>query len=149
MVVALVLHLLRLGQEGLDLAEIEQRVPLIGLLDDPGDDVTLAAGVLVVLHLAFGFTDPLQDHLLGGLRRDTPEVLRRVVPFLDDVTVFVELLRDHMDLAGLDVDLDERLVRGVGHPLICGDQRICQRLEHDLDGNALFALDRVERFHHV
>jgi len=126
-----------------------QGVALIGLLDDAGDDVTLTTGVLVVLHLAFGFADPLQDHLLGRLRGDATEVLRRVVPFLDDVTVFVELLRDHVDLAGLDIDLDQRFVRRIGHPLIGSDQGVRQRLEHDLDRDPFFALDRIQRFHHV
>src|SRR6266540_3859339 len=54
----------------LDPTEVEQRVPGVGLLDDACDDVALAAGVLLVLHLALGFADPLEDHLLGGLRRD-------------------------------------------------------------------------------
>ena len=40
--VALVGDLLRLGQQRLHLAEVEQCVPVVGLLDDPGDDVTLA-----------------------------------------------------------------------------------------------------------
>ena len=80
MVVALVLHLLGLRQQRLDLAEVEQRVALVGLLDDAGDDVALAARVLLVLHLALGLADALQDHLLGGLRGDAAEVVGRVVP---------------------------------------------------------------------
>ena len=74
-VVALVLDLLGLGQQRLDLAEVEQRVALVGLLDDPGDDVALATGVLLVLHLALGLTDALEDHLLRGLRGDATEVV--------------------------------------------------------------------------
>ena len=42
-VVVLVLHLLGLREQGLDLAEVEQGVAGVGLLDDPGDDVALAA----------------------------------------------------------------------------------------------------------
>src|SRR4029453_14750200 len=42
--------------ERFDLAEIEQRVPTLRLLDDAGHDVALAAGELLVRHLAFGVT---------------------------------------------------------------------------------------------
>ena len=42
-------HLLGLGQQRLDPAEVEQRVAGVALLDDAGDDVALAAGVLLVL----------------------------------------------------------------------------------------------------
>ena len=48
------------------------------------------------------------------LRGDAAEVGGRVVPLARDVAVFVELLRDHVDLAGLDVDLDERFFGRVG-----------------------------------
>ena len=90
--VALVGDLLGLGQQGLDLAQVEQGVAVVGLLDDPGDDVALAAGVLLVLDVALGLADALQDDLLGRLRGDAPEVVRRVVPLADDVAVLVELL---------------------------------------------------------
>ena len=55
----LVGHLLGLGQQRLDPAEVEQRVAAVGLLDDAGDDVALAAGVLLVLQLALGLADAL------------------------------------------------------------------------------------------
>ena len=148
-VVALVRDLLGLRQQRLDPAEVEQRVAGVGLLDDAGDDVALAAGVLLVLHLALGLADALQDHLLRGLRGDAAEVVGRVVPLAGDVALFVELLRDHVDLAGLDVDLDERFLGRVGHALVRGDERVRERLEHDLDRDALLALDVLERLHHL
>ncbi len=60
-----------------------------------------------------------------------------------------ELLRDHADLAGLDVDLDERLFGGLGHPLVRGDERVRERLEHDLFGNAFLDRERGERLEHL
>ena len=75
MVVVLVLHLLGLRQQRFDLAEVEQRVAGVGLLDDAGDDVALAACVLLVLHLALRLADALEDHLLRGLRGDAAEVV--------------------------------------------------------------------------
>ena len=148
-VVAVAGDLLRLRQQRLDPAEVEQRVARVGLLDDAGDDVAFAAGVLLVLHLAFGFADALQDHLLRGLRGDAAEVGGRVVPLADDVALFVELLRDHADLAGLDVDLDERFLGGFGHALVRGHERVRQRLQHDLFGDPLLDGERGERFEHL
>ena len=148
MLVTLVLHLLGLRQQRLDPTEVEEGVALVRLLDDAGDDVALAPRVLLVLHLALGVANALQDDLLGGLRRDATEVVGGVVPLAYDVAVFVELLRDHADVAGLDVDLDERLLGRVRHPLVRGDERVRERLEHDLDRDALLALDVLERFHH-
>ena len=123
-VVAVARDLLGLRQQRLDPAQVEQGVAGVGLLDDAGDDVALAAGVLLVLHLALGLANPLQDHLLGRLRGDATEVGGRVVPLARDVALFVELLRDHADLTGLDVDLDERFLGGVGHALVRGDERV-------------------------
>ena len=62
-------NLLGLGQQGLDAAQVEEGVAGVGLLDDARDDVALAAGILLVLHLALGFANALQDHLLGRLPR--------------------------------------------------------------------------------
>ena len=113
-VVAIAGNLFGLRQQRLDPTEVEQRVARVGLLDDAGDDVAFAAGVLLVLHLALGLADALQDDLLGRLRGDAAEVARRVVPLPRDVAVLVELLRDHADLTGLDVDLDQRFLGRFG-----------------------------------
>ena len=99
--------------------------------------------------LALDVADALQDHLLRGLRGDAPEVVRGVVPLADDLALLVELLGDDVDVAGLDVDLDERLLGGVRHALVRGDERVGERLEHDLDGDALLALDVLQRLHHL
>ena len=148
-VVAVARNLLGLREQRLDPAQVEQGVAGVGLLDDARDDVALAPGVLLVLHLALGLTDPLQDHLLRGLRGDATEVGGGVVPLAGDVAFFVELLRDHADLAGLDVDLDERLLGRVGHPLVRGHERVRERLEHDLFGDALLDRERGKRFEHL
>ena len=146
--VTLVLHLLGLGQEGFDPAEIEQRVALVGLLDDAGDDLAFLARVLLVLALALDVADALEDDLLRGLRGDASEVVGCVVPLANDIAFLVELLRDHLDLAGLDVDLDQRLFGRARHALVRRHERVGERLEHDLDRDPLLALDVLERLHH-
>ena len=78
-----------------------------------------------------------------------PKSVGRVVPLAGDVAVLVELLGDHLDRAGLHVDLDQRLLGGVGHALVRGEERVGERLEHDLDRDALLALDVLERLHHL
>ena len=83
-----------------------------GLLDDSGHDLALTVDVLVVHHGALGLADPLQDDLLGGLRRDTAEVLGRHVLALhvavgDVGPVDVELVVGDERvgaLAGLDLE---------------------------------------------
>ena len=142
--VALVGDLLGLGQQRLDLAQVEQRVPVVGLLDDAGHDVTLAPCVLLVLEVAFHFPDALEDDLLGRLGRDAAEVVRRVVPFADDVAVLVELLAVDADLTRVGVDRDDRLLGGVGTPLVGGDQGIGQGVEQRLDRDPLVACDLAE-----
>ena len=75
-VVALVVDLLGARQQRLDpLAQLDQRVAVVGLLDDPGDQLADAVLVLLEHHLALGLADPLQDHLLGGLGGDPAEVV--------------------------------------------------------------------------
>ena len=66
----LVRHLLGLGQQRLDPTEVEQRVASVALLDDAGDDVALATGVLLVLHLPVDLAQALHHHLAEGLRGD-------------------------------------------------------------------------------
>ena len=73
--VALAGHLLGAGQQRLDPAEVDERVARVGLLDDARDDVADAILVLLEHHLALGLADPLQDHLLRGLRGDAAEVV--------------------------------------------------------------------------
>ena len=148
-VVALVLHLLGLREQRLDLAEVEQRVALVGLLDDPGDDVALAARVLLVLHLALGLADALEDHLLGRLRGDAAEVGRACRPTRVTLPSSSSSCAITLIVAGLHVDLDQRLLGGVGHALVRRDQRVRERLQHDLDRDALLALDVLERLHHL
>ncbi len=132
-----------------NLAEVEQRVAVVGLLDDPGDDVALAPGVLLVLHLPLRLADALEDDLLGRLGCDSAEVGGRVVPLADDGAVLVELLGHHADLAALGVDLDQRLLGGVGHALVGGDERVGQGLEQDLEVDALLPFDDPERLHQL
>ena len=77
MVVALAVDLLGLRQQRLDaLAQLHERVAGVRLLHDPGDELAHAVAVLLVHHVPFGLADPLQDHLLGRLRGDAPEVVR-------------------------------------------------------------------------
>ena len=84
MVVALAVDLLGLRQQRLDaLPELHERVARVRLLDDAGDQLAHAVAVLLEHHVALGLADPLQDHLLGGLRGDPPEVVRRDVADLD------------------------------------------------------------------
>src|SRR5919201_1772189 len=101
-VVALVVDLLGLRQQRLHpLAQLHERVAGVGLLDDAGDQLADAVLVLLEHHVALGLADALQDHLLGGLGGDAPEVVRRDVALVDLVAVLLELDRVDLGLLGL------------------------------------------------
>ena len=101
-------------------------------------------GVLLVLEVALGLADALEDHLLGGLGGDAPEVLGGVVPLLDDVAVLVELLAVDPDLPRLGIDRDERLFGRAGTPLVGGDEGVGERVEEGLGRDPLVPRDLAE-----
>src|SRR5579859_5752451 len=122
LLVALAVDLLGARQQRLDLAEVDEHVVAVAcLLDDAGHDLALPVLVLLVHHLALGLADPLQDHLLRGLRGDAAEVLRRHVLALDlllghvrPVEVKVVVRDEHVRLlARLDLERLELLVRAL------------------------------------
>ena len=107
LLVALAVDLLGARQQRLDLAEVDEHVVAVaGLLDDAGHDLADAVDVLVVHHLALGLADPLQDHLLRGLRGDAAEVVGRDVLALDQVL-------GHLAPVDLEVVVVEQRVRAL------------------------------------
>ena len=136
MLVVLEGHLLGLRQQRLHLAEVQKRVTVVALLDDAGDYVAFPAGVLLVLEVALGFADPLEDHLLGRLCRYPAEVLRGVVPLPDDSALFVQFLAIDPYLAGIGLDGDHGLLCGTGHPLVGGDESVGESVQQDINTDA-------------
>ena len=65
------------ADDGLGPPEIDDDVAVLDALDDAVHDLAEAILVLVVLALAFGLADLLNDDLLGVLRRHAPEIQRR------------------------------------------------------------------------
>ena len=145
----LVGHLLGLGQQGLDPAEVEQRVAAVALLDDAGDDVALAPGVLLVLHLALGLADALGHHLAGGLGGDAAEVLGGdVEDVADRLAVLVELLAVDADVEGGGIDGDPGVLEGAGHALVRRLERVGERRHQRVDGDALVGGERLQGLEH-
>ena len=101
-------HLLSLRQQGLNSAQVQQGVSGVGLLNHPGDDVSLAAGVLLVLLVALGLPDPLGQDLTYCLGKDTAEVVRCDVELVPcGLPFLIEILSEHPELHGVGID---------GHP---------------------------------
>jgi hypothetical protein len=108
------------------------------VLHDAGDQLAHAIAVLLEHHVALGLADPLEDHLLGRLRRDTTEVVRGDVLGVDLVLVFLELLEVDLGLgrlahlAGLRIDggllvrrrLDQELLLELGRDLQLPDLEV-------------------------
>ncbi len=145
MLIALIGDLLGLGQQRLHLAQVEERVPVVGLLHNSGDNVAFPTGVLHIFEVALHFPDALQNDLLGGLGRDPPKVFRSVIPLADDVAVFVQFLTVDADFSRLRINGDHRFLGGVRSALVCRYQRIRQGVEKRLDRNPLIAGDLTER----
>ena len=101
-----------------------------------------------VLHVALNLADALREHLACGLGRDSAKVLRRVIPFANDVAVFVELLGDHPNVEGL-VDDDVGLFGGIRVSLVRGLEPVGEGLEQHVGGNPALDSERLQRFHHV
>src|SRR6185295_5691449 len=156
-------HLLRLGQQRFDLAEIEQGVATLGLLHDAGHDVALAAGELFIGHLTLRIAELLEDHLLGGLRADPAAEVLGDLDFLlgqhlhlDALAVLgidlLEHLLEHAHLAGLRVDLGaepDEVVIGVGvlllpRGLVRGRHGFVEALQDRLEGDPLLAFELAE-----
>ena len=116
-------------------------------LDDTADDLALAGGELAVVLLVLGVAQPLQDDLARGGGRDAAESLWGVVPFVEDVAVFVCLARQHLDDAGLAVDLDARVGLVTLGVAIGGEQRGLDGVDDDVDRDALVGLDGVQCGH--
>ncbi len=145
---ALVGDALRGRHDRLGIAEIEHRIAMIAALHDAGDEVALPAFVQVVDLLALGIAQTLHDDLLGGRRGDATEVVRGVLPLVDDVAVLVELLAVHDDLAGVRVDGDPGLLGGARGALVGRDERVGEGIENGVRGDALVSCHRFECFEH-
>ena len=148
-VIAFVLHLLGLRQQCFNSTKVEEGVPRVGLLHDAGDDFTFTACELFVFAIAFDFANALGDDLFCGLRGDTSEVLRRVVPFANDHAFFIELKRNHTDLASFRVDFDLSFFSCTRKSFICGHQRVREREQQIFFRDAALHGEGAQRFHHV
>ena len=138
------------GSSAFDSTEVEQGVAAVVLLDDAGDDVAFAAGVLLVLLLAVDLPQALGHHLLGRLRGDAAEVGRGDVDLVAvGLAVLVDLLREHAELERVGVDRDPRVLVRVLAALVRGLERVGQRAQEGVDGDASLRREHLERFHHV
>ena len=144
-------HLLGLRQQRLDAAEVEQRVAAVGLLDDAGDDVALAVGVLLELAVALDLADALAHHLAERLGGDAAQLLPlgRVVALVDPVAVLVDVVGGERELHRLRVDLDDDLVGRAGPPLVGGRERVDEDVQQRVLRQTLLLGEQPDRFAHV
>src|SRR5690606_33220877 len=154
--VALAGLLLATRQDRLGAPKANRHHVAVIALDRPGNQVADAVLVLLILRLALRLTHALQDDLLGRLRRDAPEALRRVfhhngIAELHVRIVLPRLLQADFRLPALDFldDLflypDTRLTRPLVNvclnalgranifvTAICRNERCLQRFNNDL-----------------
>ena len=103
--------LLVAADDALGAAEVDDDVAELDALDDAGDDLAGAVLEFLVLALALGVADLLEDDLLGGLGGDAAELDRRqrIDDEVADRGVLLQLLR------ALEVDLLEIILDLLDH----------------------------------
>ncbi len=138
---------LRAGHDGFGVAEIEDAVTLVDLLDDGSDQVAFPSGVDVVYLFPLGVPQPLLDHLLGSLGSDPSEIVGGVFPLPNHVAVLIQLLCIDNDVAAVGIDHNAGLFGGTGTALVGGDQCIRQGIEDRFDGHPTFPLEQLESLH--
>jgi len=96
----------------------------------------------------------LQDHLLGGGRRDPAEVGGRVVVLarLGGLALGLGLVGGrlggpHGDVAGLAVELDTGLRSGALSAVVRDQQCFLDRLDHEFERDVLFTLETAQSRH--
>ena len=157
--------LLVAADDALGAAEVDDDVAELDALDDAGDDFVGAVLELFILTLALGIADLLEDHLLGGLGGDAPELDRRqrVDDEVADRRALLELLRalqvdllemilglfddfEHApqaQVAGFGVELGANVVLGAVAGAGGALDRVLHRLDDDALVDQLFARDGV------
>ena len=150
-------------QQGFDLAEFDDRIAALEPLYRAGHQMFLAFHEVGQNLLAFGVPDLLEDHLLRGLRADTPEIygFQRLFDEFTDLDFGIAFLRFfQLDMqirsleslvvhhfpaakgfigAGITIDLDPHVRLVCKTFLRRGGQGRFQRLEHDFLVHVLFA----------
>src|SRR5208337_2817157 len=132
-VVAFPGNLLAAGQDAVGLAQVDDNRATLEPLHRPGDEVGTLVLEFVEEAVALGLADLLDDHLLGCLRRDSPQ-LRGI--HLDPVLGGV-------DGTGLAIDVNLN-IGGIRIVLAgCGRERRLNPVEQDILGDILVSVNTV------
>ena len=133
-VVAFAGNLLAAGQDGVGLAQVDDDRAALEPLHRPGDQVAALVLEFVEEAVALGLADLLDDHLLGGLRGDPPQLggvhLDPVLGGFDGTGLAVDV---NLDLAGFRIVLAGR-----------GGERRLNPVEQDILGDILVAVNTVD-----
>ena len=122
---------------------------MIGLLDDSRDEIALTSFVQFEYLIAFCVTKTLEYDLFRRLSRNTAEIVRRIRPLVGHVSVLVEFLPVHHDLAGIRVDGHPRFFSCSRRPLVGRNEGMGKGFEDRVPRNSLLALEHFERIHEV
>jgi hypothetical protein len=157
--------LLVAADDALGAAEVDDDVAELDALDDAGDDLADAVLELLILALALGVADLLEDDLLGGLGGDAAELDRRqrIDDEVADHGAWLQLLRvleahlleiildllDHFDdapqaqVAAVRIELGADVVLGAVAGAGGALDRVLHRLDDDHPVDQFLARDGV------
>ena len=145
----LIRDLLARRHHGFGVAEIEHHCAEVRLLDDSGDEISLAALIDFEDLSPLGIAQPLHDHLLGSLCSNTAEVVRSVFPLPHHVAVLVKFLAVDDHLAGVGVDCHASFFGGTGTALVSRHHRIGESVEDRLLRHTLLSFEKIELLHKI
>ena len=128
-------YLLALGQQGLRPAQIDHKRTALPASGFSGDDLALSLHVFLEDASAFGFTDPLNEHLLCGLGGDTTQ--------FGGVNLLVTVPGG--DLPRLPVNGHHEVVRSPEVLPGCREERRLDELEHQLGVYVFLAMKGVHQ----
>ena len=138
------------GEDGFGVTKIEDDGPVVHLLHDSGDEVSLPALIHLIDDLTFGLTQLELHDLLERLSGNPPESLAVgcVLPLVDDIAVLIELLGVDRYLSGFGIDRDPRLFGRSGTPFVGGDQGVGESIENRIDPDSPLASENLDGLHH-
>ena len=163
----LIRHLLRRLQHALGAIEIDVNGFALDAQHDGCQDLGFLLDIFVVDHAALCLADALDDHLLGRLRRDAPEVTGRDLHFHDIAQLVLVahrrvvhrdfqlrifnlihnlLLRVNRNLAGDGVQRHACIGGGVKVLFVGGHQRLFDGFEQNLLFDSAGFAKLVQRF---
>ncbi|GBE25899.1 hypothetical protein BMS3Bbin02_02190 [bacterium BMS3Bbin02] len=140
---------LRRRHDGLGVAEIENREPVVRLLHDPGYKIALTTIVEIKNLLAFCVPKALLDDLLRRLCGNASEIIGGVFPLADDDTILIKFLTIYRHDTRVGINRDAGFLGSAGRSFVSTHQSVGERVKNGVGRDALIAGQELKCVHHI